>query len=323
MNKEQFIEKTNFLFDGSSSGVGLSMYIVLKTADGFVAKQADIDEQSVEPKLREQFLNFINAEIRDNAELNINDLATADNRKNTIYSYNFDEVPQGLEVMGELIRDEDREVFNFDDDDFNSIYGFVFLIGSETKKIALYKKHYPINFIKRDSNFFVFKSNTRLVEAEEEIIRINETFEFLQVEDEIVILNLRTLEQYFGFETVIKNKAASNIAIIQNSKLLESTEWLQELAGDVRYAKKLMKIKSDSAVFDLDFTTVRDFIRHHPKLKKRIRFNFDGTRIDLDTKASVGLFLQILDDEFLKSELTNLLYETDTKNLFKASDTDS
>lgn len=319
MNKEQFIEQLRFLFEGSNN-IGLSMYFILKTANGFVTKQADIDEQNVEPKLKEQFLTYLD-EIRQNTDLHLADLATADNRRNTIYHYNFDEVPEGLQVMRDLIQEEEREPFNFKNDDFNSIYGFVFLIGNETQKIALYKKHYAINLIKRDS-FFVFRANTRMVEADEEMIKINETIDFIQIGNEIIVLNLNTLERYFGFEEVIKNKAISNIRIIENSNLLENIQLLQELSADVRYAKKLMKVKADSAVLSLEFTRVRDFIRHHPKLKRRVRFNFAGTRISLDTKASASLFLKMLDDDYLKSDLTDFLYESDTKNLLKLAESD-
>jgi hypothetical protein len=321
MNKEEFLKELKFLFEDGNE-IGLSVYFILKTEVGLIKRQADVD-QDVNTKLKDQFLTFIDEELIKNEDLVFTNLSTVDDRKNAIFSYDFDETPEGLEVMGELIDEEEQDIFNFNNDDFNSIFGFVILLGNETQKIALYKKHYPINIIKRDSNIFGFRDATRLVDLEDEMIRISEKFEFIQIGDEIIVLDLNVLERYFGFETVIKNKAATNITIIENSGFLENTQLLQELANDVRYAKKLMKVKADSVVFQLDFNKIRDFIRHHPKLKRRVRFNFNGSKIVLDTKVSAGLFLKLLDDDYLKSDLTDFLYETDRKSILPiAEETD-
>lgn len=317
MNKTEFLESLEFLYEEGNE-IGLSIYFILKTENGFVKKQADV-EQNANAKLKEQFLAFIDTEIIKNEDLIYTNLSTIDDRRNAVFFYDFDEVPDGLQVMGELIKEEQQDIFNFRTDDFNSIFGLVFLLGNESRKIALYKKHYPINLIKRDS-MFGFGADSRLVELEGEMIRISEKFEFLQIGDQIVVINLNTLEGYFGFETVIKNKAIANITIIESSGLLKNTQLLQDLANDVRYAKKIMRIKANSAVFQLNFIKIRDFIRHHPKLKLKVRFNFDGSRIALDTKVSAGLFLKMLDDDYLKSDLTDFLYETDRKSLLPIED---
>lgn len=315
MNKEDFTEKLKFL-NNDKEAIGLVLYFVTKSNDKFKVFQADIDRKTVEPKLRKQFLEYLQNEIVTNQDLNFADLSKADNRKDTVYFYDFEENPDGFNVIKAVIENEDQKLFDFTKDNLKEIFGFIAVIGNENKKVVLFKKHYPVNLIVRDS-FFIFKDNTRLVNLDEEIIRISESFDFLIVEDTTLVLNLNTLEKYFGFRKVIRNRAKSNIDIIKNANILESVQLLEELSENTRFAKKLMRIKSNSEVFKLNFLKIRDFIRHHPKLKKRVKFNDSGSRISLDTKTSAELFLKLLDDDYLKSDLTDFLYETDTKNLLK------
>ncbi len=312
MTKEELLEKLQFLFDPEVE-IGLSMYIIVNTINGHEKRRADITDEVIQ-ELMSQFKEYIRSKFITNHDLIFSDLTIADDRKNSAFFYDLEELPVGLEVMGELIENEELPFFNFNEDNFEEITGFVFLIGNEETKVALYKKQYPISLIKQDSVLMIKKSNHRLVKVDDDIIRLNDSFEFLQIDDEMIVLSLKTLERYFGFDAVIRNQALANVQIIEQANLLEDSEPLEELVEDIRFAKKLMRIKPDSPVLQLPFAHVRAFIQGHPKLRRRLRFNNNSTRISLDTKTSKELFLKLLDDDFLKSELTNLLYESDIKN---------
>ena len=49
-------------------------------------------------------------------------------------------------------------------------------------------------------------------------------------------------------------------------------------------------------------------------LKNRLKFNAKETKIVLGTKISKEMFLKLLDDDFLKSDLTKLLYDSELKD---------
>jgi hypothetical protein len=312
MNTQELSQALQFLLDPNNE-IGLSMYFVLHTNGDAEIKRADISDE-VRLELTSQLTEYITHTLVENQELIFQDISTADTRRNSAYYYDLDEVPNGLKVMGALLEDENRELFNFNTDTYEEIFAFVFLIGNETDKIALYKKHYPINLLKRDSILRLIKSGTRLVEVEEDIISLNEKIDFLQVEENVVVLNVRTLEKFFGFEEVIRNQAQLSLGVIDGVGFIASIEPLQEMLADSSFARKLMRVKADSPVLQLPFDRVRDFIKQHPKLRRRIRFNEGETRISLDTRMSKQLFLKLLDDDFLKSDLTQFLYETEIKN---------
>ena len=56
-----------------------------------------------------------------------------------------------------------------------------------------------------------------------------------------------------------------------------------------------------------------EFIKKHPVTKSKLKLNGDDKLI-LDTKISVEIFLKLLDDDYLQSELTKLLYDSRSKD---------
>lgn len=312
MNKQELFDSLQFLFDDQGV-IGLNMYMILNTADGFVKRKADL-EQSVIDELKDKFLTRIKSQWVDNAELNVSEISQADNRNNTIYHYDLEIKPDGLGFIEELLTDEHAELFSFTNDNVTDISGFIFLLGNADRKIALYRKMYPISLMRRDSILMIFNARTRFEKVEEDIIKLDDKIDFLQSNTDLMIANVYTLERFFGFETIIRNQATSNLRLLEESNLLEEVESLKEMALELKFAKKIMKLKRQSPVLTLPFDRIKSFIKNHPKLRKRLRFNTAETKIALDTKTSKELFLKLIDDDFLKSELTDLLYESEIKD---------
>jgi hypothetical protein len=317
MDKEQLRNGIEFVTIVPPEKIGLVMYFILKEGESFALRKADIDENAMSA-LRDKFLNYIAETFITNDELHFAGITTSDKRNNAAYFFDLDELPKGLQVMGQVLDNPRVRAFNFKQDAFKNIFGFVFVLASSANKIAIYKKQYPINLLGRDVAVRLIvkdvKSKTRLVKVNEDIINVNEKFEFMQIGDEVIVVNVGTLEKYFGFEDVIRSSAETNLQTIQKANLLVDVEPLREMISDLRYARKLMRVKAAPAVLELSFAKVQYFIQHHPKLKGRIKFNPENTRILLDTKVSKQLFLKLLDDDFLRSDLTDILYEAEIKD---------
>jgi len=312
MNRLDLFNKLKFLFDDKNE-IGLNMYMIMKTDEDFLIRKADLDQPVID-ELKRKYRAKINLQCNIDSDLGFSEITQANDRRSTIYHYNLKEKPQGLKVLDTILKTEQDKLFNFSKDNFKSIYGFVFLIGNADKNIALYKKMYPISLIQRDSVLMVHKVKTRLVRLDEDILKINDDFDFIQIEDDLIITNINTLERYFGYEDIIRRQADANLQLIEESGLLEDILPLKEMALEIKYAKKIVKLKRGSPVLTLQFDRVKKFVKNHPKLKNRMRFNTDGTKFSLDTKTSKELFLKLLDDDFLKSELTDLLYESEVKD---------
>jgi hypothetical protein len=306
MNLQTVIEEIQSL--NLSEEAILRLYPVLKMPDGTEEiKLADVNDDA-STELKDMLLGYLRSKFIDNEDLYLVPLSEADDRKNAAYVYDLDEMPPTLKILSEILVDSSRQGFSFDTDNINNITGFVILIGDVHHSITLYKRHYHLSTMKANKSFSLFKANNRFVKVKEDIIKLSANVDFLQVGDDLIATNLKALEDTFGFEDVIRRQANANIKLIEGMNLLEDVVPLIEMANDIKLAKKILRINTNSPVMQLPMTTVVSFVAKHRPIMKKFRLSEDGTRLKLDTKISKKLFLALMNDDFLTSELTQLYY---------------
>ncbi len=318
MTREELNQNIAFLY-ANGNPIGIKLFFVLDEEGENVIRFADISPQ-VATDLKTQFTGYIQQRITNNAELNYGSITEADDIGNSAYHYNLDEQPALLQPLFDVnaaeffaLQNDDQqpfENFTFNPEDLRRIKAFIICLGNESNKVVLYKKHYPISLLKRGSYYGLVPSNTRLESFTDNVIKMNEIVEFMLVNNALIVLSLKTFQNSFGYDQIIRNKAEENLLTIAAANLLEDIEQLRELTRELKYAKKIMSIRHNSPVLNIPFNDVKTFIQAHPKLKRRIKFNGDQSRIDLQTSSSKELFIKILNDDFLKSELTQLLYDS-------------
>ncbi|MCF6407787.1 DUF4868 domain-containing protein [Chitinophaga filiformis] len=309
MTLEQLRSRLAFLNDGNEH-IGLSMYIIFKNGDIRFSNLGD----SAREELKDNFIKYLNNRINKGSELHYSSLTDYTDKTNSVCHYDLPERLDGFEPLNVVTTEEKQKEFSFKEDNFSDIQAFVFLIGNEGNKVALYKKQYPLSLIKRDSSFVgLRKSQTGLVKIESDILKINEKFEFLQVDNQVIVFDVRSLENSFGYNGILMRAAKTKFELIQEAELIDNVEELEELIKEKKYAKKINRVNASTPVLALPFNKLKSFILAHPKLRKKIRFNNVGDKIKFHTKRSKELFLKLLSDNYLKSELTELLYESDEK----------
>jgi hypothetical protein len=310
MTREELITRLNY-FLNPNNNIGAVLYFVLDHEGETVIRFADI-ENVAKLELKNRFLEYIQAKFINNEDLHYQNISEADDRKNVVYKYDIDERPESLNILDEILANEEQIHFNFNQDQLSNIKGYLITIGNEGNKIALYKKHHSMNILRRD-RFLLVPSGERLVEVQNDVIALDKSFDFMMVDDNLIVLKLNILERYFGFENVIRNQASNTIGLVEANELLEDIEQLLEIAQSMPNARKLMKIRN-SPVLNVPAINVMNFIRNHPELTGKISFNADGTKINLETGVSKKLFLKLLNDDFLFSQLTELQYDSHAKD---------
>jgi len=310
MNLQQLIERLRY-FLNNNNGIGAAMYFVLRLDGETVIRFADI-ENTAKTELKNRFLEYITERFIDNDELSYQNISQADGRANSVYIYDIDERPDHLNILDEILENEIQVVFNFNEDSLEHLQGYLITIGNEINKIALYKKHYPVNILKQD-RFLLIPRDNRLVKIQDNAIALDKSFDFMMVDDNLIVLKLNTLERFFGFEEVIRRQAEQIIDLIDGANLLENIAQLNELAANLTNAKKLMKMRT-SPVLNIPVANIITFINNHTELTGKIGFNNDRTRINLTTNVSKKLFLKILNDDYLFSQLTEVQYDTFAKD---------
>lgn len=304
-----------------SKSLIVQVYMLLKQDDEFVLKLANLEDNKTEPEVRNLFKNYINDTIIVNDELAFCELSTDDERTNAIYHYDYEEYPEELNIFKSFnIKEatEKYEKFNFSEDDLKNLYGYIIYMGNMDDGILLFKKHFTITLIKRDSFLLGLKKSKELFElvSEDDMLRLNGNVQLIIVAGEMYVLDTKILTQNMKFNKLITKAATETVDAINTLGLLEDIQVLRDTVEDFSFARRLSKVKKTSPIFELGIPkeTIVDFIKRTSQLAGRFKYSDDGQTIRLDTKKSKDAFIKLMNDSFLRSELTEQYYETTAKD---------
>jgi|GEM_PF-1933652 hypothetical protein len=144
-------------------------------------------------------------------------------------------------------------------------------------------------------------------------IRFNYKPVFLYFNNKILILDFKKLEKDFGYETTMNQRACEKISMFTRKLLLSDDNTLETIIQtNQKLRNKLLKIKEDSPVFDLDRETIIKFVRDRNN-KIKIRIQDDGKFV-VNNPSQAGVFLKLMDDDYVKSLLTGNQYDAEKKN---------
>ena len=291
-------------------------YFLIKSGEDINIRFVDIKDEDQE-ELSRSFVDSINNSFLLNDDLSLISLSGADDRKNAVYEYDIDELPNELSHLSEVIDNDDYDTFDFSSDSLSDLRGILVLIGDDEKQISLYKHQYPVALIKKNSGIRILRSSgtSRFEKLNDDILSINPKFEFFCISGKYFILDLKALERFFGFHDAVKNVAMKGIENIENSGLIENPEVLSKRVDDISFSRKLVKVARNSPVIGMiPNEQVIEFTKTHPALKGKFKYNESGGKLYLKTKTSQNLFLKLLNDDFLQSELTRRYYDSIAKD---------
>lgn len=312
MNADELKAALQLFYDNYDE-IGVSVYAILKNQDNPGPQKLDI-EAVAEQGLKELFVQSLRDSITNHEDLSVLNLSTSDERVDAIYVYDI-ELPEELTVLETVIATDELPLLDLAESELSGIKALLIEIGNNIGQIVLYKTMAPVNIFTR-KNFFVKKAQHRLVKIDDEFLRISPGFQLLRIDGELLVIDLVAIEKSFGFHEVIKKEAALGITSIEEIALIANPEVLYELLDDVKYARRFTKVAKASPVLKAGIpnANIINFCKTFPKLAGKIRFNDDEDKIVLDTKVSKDLFIKLLMDDFLTSELTNFHYASLAKD---------
>ncbi len=301
---------------------GIEVYFVLKKSESRIVKSVNIaDELDRSDTTTEEMLNGF-ATVVGNIFNTYNDsdevlkLSSADERKNALYYYDLDELPEEMEMMKKIFLDSNElDVFSFTEDSLDEIVALIAVVGNVEQRIILYKQQYPISLLKRDKYMLTpIPHQNRLKKVESDILRVDFNFQFCLLDNIIYVSDIDKMEKICSFHTLIVNEARKSIEKISLVDILENVEVLEDELDNVTFARKLTRVYKDSKVLGIvPNKTIVEFTKKHSYFQKNpIKSN--GEKFVLDTKKSKDAFIKLMNDDFLKSELTNYEYESLAKN---------
>jgi len=308
MTKNQLNEVINSILNNGDE-LSTVVYAVLK--DTFEVKQLNIVNDEI-LYIQNMFIESIRNTIIENEEQVLLNVSIADDRGNAIFLYDLD-LPKGLNFLNTELNDQ-LPIFSFNNDELTDIDSLIIEIGTEEQQLKLYKKLSPVEIFGR-GGYMLWKSNNQLERFDDKILRFTPKFHSIMINGEIIFTDLKLLETSHGFHDIIIREANLSVQLIADLDILEETDGITEMLSSVTFARKVLKIRNSPVVINsIPNATIIAFTKSHPALINKMKYSEDDTKIILRTKKSKELFIKMLDDAYLTSELTNQFYESKAKD---------
>lgn len=305
----------------SDNACSIQLYLLLKKDGQYELKLADVEDVAA-PELQQLFVSNLDSTIVNNENLSIRSLSKDDETSTALYLYDYEDYPEELSFFKEFKIEEaiKSDKFNFKDDSLSDLFAFIIYIGTMNKGVTLFKKHYPIALIKRDSFLLGVKKSKQRFEkiSGEDIIRLNDSWQLMNLNGQLYIIDLKVLVKNLGFTKLITRNAEETIEAIKDLEIVGNIEALSdEIEDNISFARKLARIQTSSAVFQkkVPSETIIDFSKKTPALAGQFKYSESGKQIILSTKKQKVAFLRLLNDDFLHSELTAEYYAANSKDV--------
>ena len=119
-----------------------------------------------------------------------------------------------------------------------------------------------------------------------------------------------------NFQEYIHQAAEQAINSIGEKKLIANTEKLTEYIGrgKPKYAKKMMRLGA-SRVLSMDAAEVLTKIKTLARWKDKFHIDEDTHQIVLKTYAEVEAFIDLFEERYTRSDITDTEYDTDVKTV--------
>lgn len=295
------------------------LYFLLKVGNEYQLKKADLEKDAQAELTAKEKQEIEEPFISE--ELKLKDLTTSDERRNIVYLYNLNPIPEELSFLLNVLKPNYRaETFNKRTDSLNNLKAMIVAIGDGDKSSSIYKFHFPTNtyHTKGLSIYNAQTGTSRFEKLDKEVVRVGNSYEFINIENKIYVTNLKILERFFGYNDATKKTASENLKKLENRGLIENIDLLEKRItelGDMTFSRKVIRALSHSPVIEkVTNEHILKFVENHKLLGKKIKLNNAKTQMILSTKVSQNYFMKLLNDDYLKSELTELDYEAPSKD---------
>lgn len=295
------------------------MFFTLRVNNAFLPRKVELSRDAqlaLTAELKLEILEFFETDYV------LRDLTAIDLRQDAIFRYNLPSYPSQLEVLKRTLdAPETVSDFNHANDSVTDLKAIVVVLGNGNESLAIYKHHYPTNTYRRN-RFSLLRAGiaqNRFEKLDQDIIRMGHTIDFIYDGVDVFVTNFKVLEKFFGFKEAVKADATVKLATLTARNIVQDAVVLEEritVHGDLTFARKVIRAISHSRVLDtVTNDQIIQFIKQHQNLSKKIKVNAADTQIILDTKVSQNFFMKLLNDDYLKSELTKFEYDADSKDL--------
>lgn len=206
-------------------------------------------------------------------------------------------------------------------EDLSNACGLIFKIRKGTDTIWCYQHLWSIMVPNKKKNNLMarinrFENQTVFAEQTDDLLTISKKIDILIIAGHLITSNSSLLQKSFGFQDYIYQSAEQAVGSITEKNLVANTEKLTEYIsrGKAKYAKKMMRIGA-SKVLSLSAEDLLTKIRTVDRWKDKFHIDETTNQIILETYAEVEHLIDLFDERFTRSDITDTEYDTDVKTV--------
>ena len=132
-------------------------------------------------------------------------------------------------------------------------------------------------------------------------------------DNDFYVADLKKFEAEFSFEAIAQ-KAMKGV--VEQIVLMDIVDDVKGYLKNLDVPKRNVMRAKGSAVFAMDRQKILDFVVQRPNHGLKV---VDG-KIQLSSKNSIKFLFKLINEDILKSELTQVSYDSLAKNVFEAAD---
>ena len=214
----------------------------------------------------------------------------------------------------------------FSKSDIGDATGIAFSFRVEDKHLWAYQHLWSIMVPNRSKKNWMAriissKQGDVFVEMTDPIITITEKIDLLVIGDNIIASNYKLLQKSFGFQDYIRIRADKTIDAVEAKGIIANVDKLRDYVqrgnGKPKYAKKMMRI-TDSKVLKMDTAILWENIHRSARWNGKIRE--ENGKFVLDTYVQVENLIDLLDERYTRSDITDTEYDTEVKQVAEPVD---
>ncbi len=293
---------------------GFEVYVITKSEPrlkkmGFVENGSD----NLRKKLKDSILRILSEKYdADDADYVSADRIADEQRKFYIISTseNYDPLSVLKTTPG-----------TFSKNDIGDATGIAFFVRHGEKHLWAYQHLWSIMVPNKSKKNWMARlvSGTQgdvFEEMTDPIITFAEKIDLLVIDDFIVASDYKLLQNSFGFQDYIRIRAEKTIGAVEAKGIVANIDKLRDYVqrgnGKPKYAKKMMRI-TDSKVLKMEPARLWENIHRSARWNGKIKE--ENGKFVLDTYAQVEDLIDLLDERYTRSDITDTEYDTDVKQV--------
>ncbi len=315
MTQETLVNKVNFILS-EETHIEMQMYAFRKECNNPY-------KINVNPELINEIISIMAYGVNTlliNKNYRIVNYSTSDERKNCYYEYDLDDIPANMRTMAEVIGNAHYANYDFSHNGFEELDHLVMVISDGNGHVfSIYKAFSTVEKLtKSTKSIFGIMGQDVLESFNGKLLRIGPNFQVIYVSDKYILLDDKFAESTFDLHAVLNNQATRCMNRLKDKNLVLDYKKLYKYKENLSFSRKLVKVLSTSKILngDIPKEDVFDFINNDEKLRNILIIKEkEGEKyIEISNKSNAKAFLELLNDEFVYSQLTKQKYQAPDKD---------